>query len=60
MDKEKRKFTEGIDYYLEEGRVHFTKEYLEKRGPCCGGQCRHCPYDERIKGNTILRDERID
>ena len=26
-----------------------------KRGPCCGGQCRHCPYDERIKGNTTLR-----
>jgi len=37
MDEEKRKFTEGRDYYLEDGRVVFTKEYLENRGPCCGG-----------------------
>ena len=57
MDKKKIKFTEEKDYYLEEGRVHFTKEYLKKRGPCCGGKCRHCPYIERIKGNTILKDE---
>jgi hypothetical protein len=56
MDEQRRKFTEGRDYYLEDGRVHFTKEYLEKRGPCCGGECRHCPYNERIKGNTTLRD----
>ena len=56
MDEEKRKFTEGRDYYLEDGRVHFTKEYLEKRGPCCGSHdCRHCPYDKKEKGNTTLR-----
>jgi hypothetical protein len=55
MDEEKRKFTEGRDYYLEDGRVHFTKEYLENRGPCCGGTCRHCPYDKKEKGNTTLR-----
>jgi hypothetical protein len=55
MEEEKRKFTEGRDYYLENGRVHFTKEYLEKRGPCCGGTCRHCPYDKKEKGNTTLR-----
>jgi hypothetical protein len=54
MDEQKRKFTEGKDYYLEDGRVHFTKEYLKKRGPCCGGQCINCPYNERIKGNTTL------
>jgi hypothetical protein len=55
MDEEKRKFTEGKDYYLEDGRIHFTKEYLEKRGPCCGNECRHCPYDKSEKGNTSLR-----
>lgn len=57
MDEQKRTFVEGRDYYLENGRVHFTKEYLEKRGPCCGSQCRHCPYDNRIKGNTSLRED---
>ena len=57
MDKEKRKFSEGIDYYLEDGRVHFTKEYLEKRSFCCGGTCRHCPYDKKEKGNNTLRSE---
>ena len=45
------------DYYLEQGRVHFTNDYLFHRGPCCGGNCRHCPYDVSIKGNTKLRDE---
>jgi hypothetical protein len=55
MGKEKRKFIENKDYYVENGRVHFTKEYLKKRGPCCGGQCINCPYNERIKGNTTLR-----
>lgn len=59
MDEEKRKFTEGRDYYLEDGRVHFTKEYLEKRGPCCGGTCRHCPYDKKEKGNTHLREDSL-
>ena len=50
-----KEFIEGEDYYLEDGRVIFTKKYLEKRGPCCGGQCINCPYDEREKGNTSLR-----
>ena len=31
------------------------KEYLEKKGKCCGNQCRHCPYDKSEKGNTSLR-----
>ena len=52
---ENKEFVEGRDYYLEDGRVIFTKEYLEKRGPCCGNACVNCPYNERIKGNTTLR-----
>jgi hypothetical protein len=51
----KKEFILGRDYYLEDGRIHFTKEYLEKRGSCCGNECRHCPYDKSEKGNTSLR-----
>ncbi len=57
MDEEKKEFIKGVDYYLEDGRVHFTKEYIEKRGVCCGGTCRHCPYDKKEKGNTTLRKD---
>lgn len=55
MSEDKKEFVEYIDYYLEHGRIHFTKEYLEKRGTCCGSDCRHCPYDEKVKGNNSLK-----
>ena len=32
------------DYYMENGYVVFTAQYLLKRGTCCGSGCRHCPY----------------
>ncbi len=32
------------DYYLENGRMVFTAAYHERRGYCCGNNCRHCPY----------------
>ena len=35
---------EGRDYYLEGGALVFTSGYLERRGYCCNGGCRHCPY----------------
>lgn len=54
---EQKSFTEFKDYYLEDGRIHFTKEYLENKGQCCGANCRHCPYTEHIKGNTTLRED---
>lgn len=57
MSEEKREFRENVDYYLENGRVHFTKEYLEKKGCCCGNDCRHCAYDKKEKGNTTLRKD---
>ena len=56
---DKKEFIEGIDYYLEDGRIHFTKEYLEKRGPCCGNECRHCCYTECFKGNTELKKDAL-
>lgn len=35
---------EGVDYYLENGFLVFTSEYLARRGYCCENGCRHCPY----------------
>jgi len=37
-------FTEGLDYYMENGFVVFTAHYLLSRGHCCESGCRHCPY----------------
>jgi Family of unknown function (DUF5522) len=35
---------EGRDYYVEDGLWVFTADYLRRRGFCCDGGCRHCPY----------------
>jgi hypothetical protein len=35
---------EGIDYYMENGLMVFTAQYLRDRGYCCTSGCRHCPY----------------
>jgi len=35
---------EGTDYYIENGFVVFTEQYLRNRGYCCESGCRHCPY----------------
>ena len=37
---------EGVDYYLENGKMIFTEEYHLKRGECCNNSCQHCPYTE--------------
>ena len=39
-----RELIEGIDYYLENGLMVFTDQYLRDRGYCCTSGCRHCPY----------------
>ena len=37
---------EDADFYiLPDGRYVFTRQFLLKRGYCCGSGCRHCPYD---------------
>jgi hypothetical protein len=38
---------EGLDYYVEDGKLVFTEHYLRKRGYCCESNCRHCPYGFR-------------
>lgn len=47
------------DYYEEEGKVVFTKEFLLKRGYCCGNGCRNCPYrgDSKIVQGSGLEEE---
>jgi len=37
------------DFYVEDGLVVFTREFLLKRGYCCKCGCRHCPY--RVKSD---------
>ena len=60
--KKDKEFIEGVHYYLENGAVVFTDQYLRDRGACCGSKCRHCPYaPPHIKGNTTLKElESID
>lgn len=45
MAKDKR-LVEGIDYYLEDGKMVLTSYFLLARGYCCNSGCRHCPYGE--------------
>ena len=40
------KLVEGLDYYIEDGKMVLTAHFLRKRGWCCGNGCRHCPYPE--------------
>ena len=40
----KEVFTEGVDFYIENGLYVFTEKYLKERGYCCSNGCRHCPY----------------
>jgi hypothetical protein len=47
----KEKFTEGVDYYFENGLMVLTEHFLKKRGYCCGNGCRHCPYETGEKAN---------
>jgi hypothetical protein len=43
------------DFYMENGNMVFTAQYLLKQGCCCGNNCRHCPYgnsdEDRAKLN---------
>lgn len=51
------RYTEGIDYYMEEGRLIWTGDYLRKRGYCCNRRCRHCPYADG--GDNLNKKEVI-
>ncbi len=39
------KLVDGVDYYMEDGKMVLKSYFLLKRGYCCNSGCRHCPYD---------------
>lgn len=45
------------NYYEEDGKIVFTREYHLKRGYCCDSGCRHCPYKKDKKQYNL--DDRI-
>lgn len=47
---------EGVDYYLEGGKIVLTSLYHHKRGFCCNSRCRHCPYREPADGAPPERE----
>lgn len=54
-EKKKEKKIESPDFYIEDGKYVFTKEFHIKRGSCCGNVCKNCPYFPRYKkGNTTI------
>jgi hypothetical protein len=56
--KDKKRFEEGLDYYLENGSVIMTEDYHINRGYCCGSGCRHCAYEPRaVRGTTTLQEK---
>ena len=51
--KEQKTTNKEKDFYVDEqGRVVFTEAFLEKRGFCCGNNCRHCPYNKNLKSKS--------
>jgi hypothetical protein len=45
---------ETKDYYMDNGKMVLTKEFLLKRGKCCTNGCRNCPFiKKREKNNEI-------
>tara|TARA_B110000003_G_C16405818_1_gene440174 strand:- start:247 stop:426 length:180 start_codon:yes stop_codon:yes gene_type:complete len=36
-------------YYSTEGYIIFTYKYHLKRGYCCNNNCKHCPFEKKIK-----------
>jgi hypothetical protein len=44
---------EGVDYYMEAGKLVFTSAYHRKRGFCCNSRCRHCPYGADHAGPRV-------
>jgi hypothetical protein len=46
------------DYYIENGKYVFTKEFHLKRGYCCGCGCINCVYEPKhFKGNKNIKKD---
>ena len=48
---------EGEDYYLDQGLMVLTVRYHLRRGYCCEQGCRHCPYEDSVKGKTDAKSD---
>jgi len=47
---------EGEDFYYDENHlIVLTESFLLKRGKCCKGGCKHCPYGFKDK---CIEDEK--
>jgi hypothetical protein len=46
-------FIKDIHYYMDDMRVVFTALYHIQRGSCCGGKCRHCPFEPKHKKESV-------
>jgi hypothetical protein len=54
QNKEDKK-VESLDFYIEDGKYVFTKEFHLRRGSCCGNKCRHCAFFPKYKkGSTTI------
>jgi hypothetical protein len=52
----KKEFIQGIHYYLQNGLIIMTEKYHIEKGSCCGGVCKHCPYEPKnLKDNKNLK-----
>lgn len=53
-------FKEGVDYYMEDGKLVLTDVYLTKiRKSCCSNMCRHCPFTPKYqKGATKVENKK--
>jgi hypothetical protein len=50
----KGSLVEGVDFYMDEGRLVLTAAYHAKRGYCCNSRCRHCPYKDAAEKASPL------
>jgi hypothetical protein len=39
------------DFYWENGKMIFTREYHIKRGRCCYNNCLNCPFADLSEGD---------
>ncbi len=49
MTKDQLELVDGVDYYMEDGKMVLTAHFLLRRGHCCNSGCRHCPYKEATR-----------
>ena len=42
---------------MDDTRVVFTALYHIQRGECCGGKCRHCPFEPKHQKESVVLSE---